>query len=111
MRKVSSFSALIFTIIFVFEVVIAFAAFSVMINAQSVFIGVFAFIVSLFVSLAIKAANQREQAVVLRLGKFPSPKGPGLFLIIPINEYALRSFKVKLNYRNSTGFGGGYSAA
>lgn len=41
------------------------------------------FIVALIVSAAIKIANQWEIAVVLRLGKFKSLRGPGLFFIIP----------------------------
>ena len=36
------------------------------------------------ISSAIKVANQWDRAVVLRLGKFRSLKGPGLFYIIPI---------------------------
>ena len=111
MRKGSSFSAMVFTIIFGFEVETAFAAFSLMINIQSIFIGVLAFIVSLIVSLAFKTANQREQVVILRLGKFRPLKGPELFLIIPIHEYALRSSEAKLIDRIGTGFGGEYSAA
>lgn len=41
------------------------------------------FIVALIVSAAIKIAYQWEIAVVLRLGKFKSLRGPGLFFIIP----------------------------
>jgi len=41
------------------------------------------FIVALVVSAAIKIAYQWEVAVVLRLGKFKSLRGPGLFFIIP----------------------------
>lgn len=42
------------------------------------------FIGSMLVASAIKLAAQWERAVVFRLGKFSSIKGPGLFLIIPI---------------------------
>ena len=42
------------------------------------------FIGSLLVASAIKLAAQWERAVVFRLGKFSSIKGPGLFGIIPI---------------------------
>ncbi len=42
------------------------------------------FFVSLYVLFALKVANQWEKAVVLRLGKFHSLSGPGLFWIIPI---------------------------
>ena len=37
-----------------------------------------------FVSSAIQVADQWSKAVVLRLGKFRSLQGPGLFLIIPL---------------------------
>jgi regulator of protease activity HflC (stomatin/prohibitin superfamily) len=37
-------------------------------------------------SSAIKVADQWEKAVVLRLGKFRSLEGPGLFFIIPVVE-------------------------
>jgi regulator of protease activity HflC (stomatin/prohibitin superfamily) len=33
---------------------------------------------------AIKIADQWERAIVLRAGKFVGPRGPGLFLIIPV---------------------------
>lgn len=41
-------------------------------------------LVALAVSSAIKIANPWEKAVVLRLGKFRSLQGPGLFFIVPI---------------------------
>ena len=50
---------------------------------QSVWIGVIAFVIALFVSLAIKVADQWEKAVILRLGKFRSLKGPGTVLHYP----------------------------
>ena len=53
-------------------------------NVQSAWIGVIAFVVALVVSLAIKVADQWDKAVILRLGKFRSLKGPGLFFIIPV---------------------------
>ena len=40
--------------------------------------------VAIVVSSAIKVADQWNKAVVLRLGRFQSLKGPGLFFIIPI---------------------------
>ncbi|MBN1463962.1 MAG: slipin family protein [Paludibacteraceae bacterium] len=39
---------------------------------------------SIFISSAIKIADQWEKAVVLRMGKYKGLKGPGLFFIIPI---------------------------
>jgi regulator of protease activity HflC (stomatin/prohibitin superfamily) len=53
-------------------------------NVVSIWIGIISFFVALFVSLAIKVADQWERVVILRLGKFRALKGPGLFLIIPI---------------------------
>ncbi len=41
-------------------------------------------LVAIFISAAIKIADQWEKAVVLRMGKFRGLKGPGLFFIIPI---------------------------
>lgn len=41
-------------------------------------------IIAFIVSAAIKTANQWDRAIVLRLGRFHSLKGPGLFFIIPI---------------------------
>jgi regulator of protease activity HflC (stomatin/prohibitin superfamily) len=41
-------------------------------------------ILASFVSSGIQVADQWSKAVVLRLGKFRSLQGPGLFLIIPI---------------------------
>ena len=84
MRKSSPFAALIFIIIFGIGLVIAFTTYSVTASAESVLIGVIAFVIALFVSLAIKVADQWERVVILRLGKFRALKGPGLFLIIPI---------------------------
>ncbi|MBI2995123.1 MAG: SPFH domain-containing protein [Candidatus Melainabacteria bacterium] len=42
------------------------------------------FIVALFISSGIKIAAQWEKAVVFRLGKYSSIKGPGVFFIIPM---------------------------
>jgi regulator of protease activity HflC (stomatin/prohibitin superfamily) len=53
-------------------------------SKDSIWIGVIAFVLAVLVSVAIKVADQWEKAVILRLGKFRSLKGPGLFFIIPI---------------------------
>jgi regulator of protease activity HflC (stomatin/prohibitin superfamily) len=44
----------------------------------------------------IKIANQWERAVVLRLGRFRSLKGPGPFFIIPIIESVVRSVDMRI---------------
>jgi regulator of protease activity HflC (stomatin/prohibitin superfamily) len=84
MRKSSSFAALIFILILGIGCIIAFATYSVTANYESEWIAVIAFVIAFIVSLSIKIANQWEKVVILRLGKFRSLKGPGMFLIIPI---------------------------
>jgi len=84
MRKTSSFSALIFIIILVIGIGLAFAVYGTTGSTQSAWIGIIGFLIALFVSLSIKVADQWERVVILRLGKFRELKGPGLFFIIPI---------------------------
>ena len=84
MRKSSSFSALIFIIILVIGIGLAFAVYGTTGSTQSAWIGIIGFLIALFVSLSIKVADQWERVVILRLGKFRSLKGPGLFFVIPI---------------------------
>ena len=84
MRKSSSFATLIFIVIFGIGVALSYTMYSASANVQTVWIGVIAFFVALFVSLAIKVADQWDKAVILRLGKFRSLQGPGLFFIIPV---------------------------
>jgi len=52
--------------------------------AEGVWTGVAGVILSALVASAIRVANQWERGIVLRLGKFQSIRGPGLFLIVPI---------------------------
>jgi regulator of protease activity HflC (stomatin/prohibitin superfamily) len=47
-------------------------------------IGIVSLVLALAVSSAIQVADQWSKAVILRLGKFHSLKGPGLFFLIPI---------------------------
>jgi regulator of protease activity HflC (stomatin/prohibitin superfamily) len=59
-----------------------------------IILAVVAVIVLLFLSSAIKVAREYERGVVFRLGRLlPNPKGPGLFLLIPIID---RMVKVDL---------------
>src|SRR6476619_7082806 len=52
------------------------------------------FLVVLFLFSALKVAREYERAIVFRLGRlFPTPKGPGLFFLIPIVD---RMIKVDL---------------
>ena len=84
MRKGNSFAVLVFAVILGIGGGIAFAMYSATADLGSAWVGVIALVVALAVSLAIKVADQWERAVVLRLGRFRSLEGPGLFFIIPI---------------------------
>ena len=55
---------------------------------------IIAVVVVLFLISAIKVAREYERGIVFRLGRlFPEPKGPGLFILIPIVD---RMVKVDL---------------
>ncbi len=63
-------------------------------SAALVGLGIVLFIVVLFLFSAIKVAREYERGIVFRLGRLlPEPKGPGLFLLIPIVD---RMVKVDL---------------
>jgi len=84
MKTRSSFSVLIFFVIIAIGLAIAYTGNNELKGASTFIIGVITFLLAIIVSAAIKIADQWEKAVVLRLGKFQSLRGPGLFLIIPI---------------------------
>jgi regulator of protease activity HflC (stomatin/prohibitin superfamily) len=84
MRTKSSFAGLIFFIILVIGIIIAYFLYAMEARAVGIWTGIIIFIIALIVSGAIKIAAQWERAVVLRLGRFQSLRGPGLFFIIPI---------------------------
>ena len=86
MKPSSSFSGLVFLVILAIG---AAAAFSIH-RAGSEFGGaavlVLAFLCAALISASIRVADQWSKAVVLRLGKFRSLEGPGLFFIVPLIE-------------------------
>jgi regulator of protease activity HflC (stomatin/prohibitin superfamily) len=85
MRMRNSFAALIFVVILVIGVGLAFAMYRVPADMQRTgIIGFITFVIAFVVSSAIKVADQWERVVILRLGKFRALKGPGLFFIIPV---------------------------
>jgi regulator of protease activity HflC (stomatin/prohibitin superfamily) len=84
MKTISSFSVLIFSVILVIGMALAYASYDVQDSTGAIWIGMISFLVALIVSSSIKIADQWEKAVVLRLGRFHSLRGPGLFFIIPI---------------------------
>ena len=63
-------------------------------NAAIIVIAVLLFLIVLFLFSAIKVAREYERGIVFRLGRLlPNPKGPGLFILIPVVD---RMVKVDL---------------
>ena len=63
-------------------------------SAALIILGVVAFLLVLFLISAIKVAREYERGIVFRLGRLlPEPKGPGLFILIPVVD---RMVKVDL---------------
>ncbi|MDX6407731.1 MAG: hypothetical protein QOE13_802 [Gaiellaceae bacterium] len=63
-------------------------------NAALVIVAVLLLLIVLFLFSAIKVAREYERGIVFRLGRLlPEPKGPGLFLLIPVVD---RMVKVDL---------------
>jgi regulator of protease activity HflC (stomatin/prohibitin superfamily) len=64
------------------------------VTAAAVIVLVLLFLVVLFLISAIKVAREYERGIIFRLGRLlPEPKGPGLFILIPIVD---RMVKVDL---------------
>jgi regulator of protease activity HflC (stomatin/prohibitin superfamily) len=84
MKSKNVFGGFAFVAIFGIGLVCAYSAYDPVAMTASIVIGTGAFLLALLVSSAINIANPWDKAVVLRLGKFHSLRGPGLFLIVPI---------------------------
>src|SRR5436189_215611 len=62
--------------------------------AVLIIVAVLLFLLILFLISAIKVAREYERGIIFRLGRLlPSPKGPGLFILIPVVD---RMVKVDL---------------
>lgn len=87
MKNMSSIATLFLVLIVGFGFALAFAISSDLSSpASTAIITVFS-VIGIIVAWATKVANQWSRAVVLRLGKFHSLRGPGIFFIIPIIDY------------------------
>ncbi len=84
MPQRNALPGLVFVVIFAVGLLAAYWNFRPESLGASVAIGVLSFFAASIVANAIKVANQWERVVVLRLGKFRSLEGPGLFFIVPI---------------------------
>ncbi len=82
-KMVNYISGLVFTVLLIVGGIV-FSPLWLASPGAAMVIGVIWVTASAIISSAIQLAAQWEKAVVFRLGKFSSIKGPGLFLIVPI---------------------------
>jgi regulator of protease activity HflC (stomatin/prohibitin superfamily) len=83
-KKSNSFPALIFAVILGIGAVVARALHVASLDLVAGCVLAGALLTAWFISAGVQVADQWSKAVVLRLGKFRSLQGPGLFLIIPL---------------------------
>jgi regulator of protease activity HflC (stomatin/prohibitin superfamily) len=86
MRKTSALPGLVFFVIVAIGLAFAYLEYTRSAYGESLSIALGAFAIALVASYSIKIADQWDRTVVLRLGRFRSLEGPGLFFIIPIIE-------------------------
>jgi regulator of protease activity HflC (stomatin/prohibitin superfamily) len=86
MKQNSSFAALIVVLMLGLGGAIAFGLHRVSADGAAIVVLACAVGFAYIAASGIKVADQWNKAVVLRLGKFRSLEGPGLFLIIPLVE-------------------------
>jgi regulator of protease activity HflC (stomatin/prohibitin superfamily) len=84
MKRNNSFAALIFILILGTGSVLAYATYRASAALEALGVLGVTLVLASVVSSGIQVADQWSKAVVLRLGKFRSLQGPGLFLIIPV---------------------------
>lgn len=84
MRSSNAIPALVFVVIFGAGLGLAYSPHAGFDAAPSMTIIVLSLVIASVVSASIKIANQWERAIVLRLGRFLSMRGPGLFFLIPV---------------------------
>jgi len=84
MKNKSFFSTVIFFIVLGIGLAVTYGMQGVSNATGSSIMAVISLIIASLIASAIKIANPWDKAVVLRLGKFQSLRGPGLFFIIPI---------------------------
>ena len=86
MRSPSPLPGLVFIVIFATGLALAYSSMNAESYVASAVIAAISFIVASIAANAVKVADQWERIVVLRLGKFRSLEGPGLFFIVPVIE-------------------------
>jgi regulator of protease activity HflC (stomatin/prohibitin superfamily) len=86
MKTTSAFPGLIFIVIFVLGSAISYSVHNAGNTVAGIAIFILTIICAALISSSIRVADQWTRGVILRLGKFRSLEGPGLFFIIPIIE-------------------------
>jgi regulator of protease activity HflC (stomatin/prohibitin superfamily) len=84
MKNQSFFSVLIFFLVAAIGAAVAYSLFRISAVSGAKWAIVCTVLLAILLSSATKVADQWNRAVVLRLGRFHSLKGPGLFFIVPI---------------------------
>ena len=87
MKNVSSIATLLFVIVALIGSGVVYIANGEISSHSSVTIEAVFWVIGALIAWSTKVANQWSRAVVLRLGKYQSLQGPGLFFIIPIVDY------------------------
>ncbi len=100
MRSPNPLPGLVFVIILVAGLALAYASMSAESYVASISIAVASFIVASILANSVKIANQWERVVVLRLGRFHRLAGPGLFFIIPILDIV--AYRIDIRVITST---------
>jgi regulator of protease activity HflC (stomatin/prohibitin superfamily) len=85
MRSPSPLPGLIFVIVFALGLALAYRGAETDLPFSAA-VAIASFVVAGVIANSIKVADQWERVVVLRLGRFRSLAGPGLFFIVPILE-------------------------
>ncbi len=85
-KENSSFPVLIFFVIVAIGAASAYVMYRVSPDFKGLWIVGGSVVLACVISSAIQVADQWSKTVVLRLGKFRSLEGPGLFLIVPLIE-------------------------
>jgi regulator of protease activity HflC (stomatin/prohibitin superfamily) len=84
MRSKNAFPVLVFFVILGIGLALTFTRKEIRSDFESIWMVVLSFLIALLISSSIKIADQWQKAVVLRLGRFRTLRGPGIFFIIPI---------------------------
>ena len=84
MKNNNSFAVLLFIVIASIGFALSFAISSDLTSFSGQIVLVLFLLAAVFLAWSTKIANQWNRAVVLRLGKFHTLRGPGLFFIVPI---------------------------